>query len=166
MLVIKFARNKLGYIGLGNTIPWHCSADLKEFKNTTTGHTVIMGRNTFNSLGKKPLPNRLNFVVSLNDDYVKKMNEKYKGQEIYFFSSLEDALDLHNTVYTQYPVYKKQTQFVIGGAKLIESCLRQYHDRIDQMQISVIDDETVGDVKVNQDLLNEYKIPITFIYYN
>ena len=165
MIVIKFARNKLGYIGLGNTIPWHCSADLKEFKNTTTGHTVIMGRNTFNSLGKKPLPNRLNFVVSLNDDYVKKMNEKYKGQEIYFFSSLEDALDLHNTVYTQYPEYKKQTQFVIGGAKLIESCLRQYYDRIDQMQISVIDDETVGDVKVNQDLLNEYKIPITFIYY-
>ena len=50
-------------IGVNNTIPWRHSADLKRFKALTTGHTVIMGRKTYESIGK-PLPNRRNLVVT------------------------------------------------------------------------------------------------------
>ena len=57
-----------GYpIGLNNTIPWHNSLDMKWFKETTTGHPVIMGRKTFETLGK-PLPNRTNIVITKNND--------------------------------------------------------------------------------------------------
>ncbi len=50
-------------IGAGGRIPWHLSADLKFFKQTTTGHVIVMGRKTYESLGR-PLPNRENWVVS------------------------------------------------------------------------------------------------------
>ena len=51
-------------IGAGNKIPWHLPEDFKWFKKMTTGHVVIMGRKTFESLGNKPLPNRINIVLS------------------------------------------------------------------------------------------------------
>lgn len=52
-----------GIIGYHNTIPWKCSRDLRQFKRITTGHPIIMGRNTYESL-PHPLPNRLNIVVT------------------------------------------------------------------------------------------------------
>lgn len=165
MIVIKFAQNKLNYIGLGETIPWHCKKDLQEFKNKTTEHVIIMGRKTFDSLGKKPLPNRANFVVSLDEDYVKKMNEKNTDDNLYFFVGLEQALDLSNEFYKTHTGYRAKTQFIIGGAMLIESALRQLQDRIDKIELSIIDDDTVGDVQVNQELLYAYKVPIQTIYY-
>src|SRR5436190_24023626 len=63
MLYHVVAVSKNGVIGKDNKLPWHFSADLKFFKNLTTGHTVIMGRKTFESIGK-PLPNRENIVIS------------------------------------------------------------------------------------------------------
>ena len=51
-------------IGMGNTIPWHLPEDFKWFKKMTSGNVVIMGRKTFESLGNKPLPNRINIVLS------------------------------------------------------------------------------------------------------
>jgi dihydrofolate reductase len=51
-------------IGAGNTIPWHLPEDFKWFKKMTTGQVIIMGRKTFESLGNKPLPNRINIVLS------------------------------------------------------------------------------------------------------
>jgi dihydrofolate reductase len=57
-----------GVIGLGGDIPWHISADLKHFRATTTGNTVLMGRRTFESIGH-PLPYRTNVVVSRNTDW-------------------------------------------------------------------------------------------------
>jgi len=55
-----------GVIGVDNRIPWHYSADLKRFKRLTVGHTVVMGRNTYASIGK-PLPRRANIVVTRRD---------------------------------------------------------------------------------------------------
>ena len=51
-------------IGAGNQIPWHLPEDFKWFKRMTSGNVVIMGRKTFASLGNKPLPNRINIVLS------------------------------------------------------------------------------------------------------
>ena len=61
--MIVAADSKNG-IGINNELPWHLSDDLKRFKEITTGHSVIMGRNTWFSLPKRPLPNRRNIVLT------------------------------------------------------------------------------------------------------
>src|SRR3954453_14410283 len=55
-------------IGIRNQLPWHLPEDLAHFKRTTTGHPIIMGRKTFESIGR-PLPNRRNIVVTRNPDW-------------------------------------------------------------------------------------------------
>jgi len=60
-LIAGMATNRV--IGNKNTLPWHYSEDLKHFKNLTTGHTIVMGSNTYFSIGK-PLPNRRNIVLT------------------------------------------------------------------------------------------------------
>lgn len=56
--------NSEGIIGIDNAMPWHISSELKHFKEYTSGKTVIMGRKTFESIGSKPLPGRINVVLS------------------------------------------------------------------------------------------------------
>ncbi|HUS12199.1 MAG TPA: dihydrofolate reductase [Pyrinomonadaceae bacterium] len=63
MIIGIVAVDKNGAIGKGGKLPWHYSADMKFFKETTTGNAVVMGRKTWLTL-KKPLPNRLNIVLS------------------------------------------------------------------------------------------------------
>ncbi|HEV7475937.1 MAG TPA: dihydrofolate reductase [Pyrinomonadaceae bacterium] len=63
MIIGIVAVDRNGAIGKGGKLPWHYSADMKFFKETTTGNAVVMGHNTWRSL-KKPLPNRLNIVLS------------------------------------------------------------------------------------------------------
>jgi dihydrofolate reductase len=65
-LVVAMARNRV--IGRHNAMPWHLPAELAHFKRVTLGHPVVMGRKTHESIGK-PLPGRLNIVVSRNRDY-------------------------------------------------------------------------------------------------
>lgn len=67
VLVVALADN--GVIGKDGGIPWHISADLKRFKSLTLGHTVVMGRKTWDSLPKKPLPGRVNVVVTRQKDW-------------------------------------------------------------------------------------------------
>ena len=66
-LIVAMAKNRV--IGNKNKIPWHLPADFAHFKETTTGHPVIMGRKTFESIGR-PLPARRNIVVSHSSDSV------------------------------------------------------------------------------------------------
>jgi dihydrofolate reductase len=67
VLVLALADN--GVIGKDGGIPWHISDDLKRFKALTMGHTVVMGRKTWDSLPKKPLPGRVNVVVTRQKDW-------------------------------------------------------------------------------------------------
>jgi dihydrofolate reductase len=62
-------------IGKNGVMPWAVSPDMKQFKRLTTGHAVIMGRKTFESLGCKPLPDRLNIVISRDGAYIEKFHE-------------------------------------------------------------------------------------------
>jgi dihydrofolate reductase len=94
-------------IGIGNQIPWHHSADLKRFKALTQGATVIMGRNTYESIGK-PLPKRRNLVVT---------RATIAGVEC--FPSLDGAL-----------AAVEGDAWIIGGAQLYKEGLRVC-DRID-----------------------------------
>jgi dihydrofolate reductase len=65
-LIVAMARNRV--IGVNNTLPWHLPADLKHFKALTMGHHIVMGRKTYESIGK-PLPGRTSVVVTRNPDY-------------------------------------------------------------------------------------------------
>lgn len=72
MIEIIVAMDEHGGIGKHNQLMWHIPADLQRFKNMTTGHAVVMGRNTWESLPEKvrPLPNRTNLVLTTQQDYV------------------------------------------------------------------------------------------------
>lgn len=81
-IICALARNRA--IGYNNKLLYYLSADLKRFKSLTTGHTIIMGRRTFESLPKGALPNRRNIVLSRRKDAA------FEGAEV--FASLDDAL--------------------------------------------------------------------------
>ncbi len=92
-------------IGKNNQLPWHLPADLKHFKTLTTGHPIIMGRKTFDSIGKA-LPNRKNIVISRQSNYTA------EGATV--VSSLWDAFELCDD---------ENEAFVIGGAQIFEQSL-------------------------------------------
>jgi len=102
-LIVAMARNRA--IGIHNKMPWHLPADFAWFKKTTLGHPVIMGRKTFESIGR-PLPGRRNMVVSRNAEW------RAEGCEV--FASLHAALE-SCTAAAQI--------FVIGGASLYHEAL-------------------------------------------
>ncbi len=106
-LIVAMAENRV--IGRGNTLPWHLPADLKHFKRLTTGHTIIMGRKTFQSVGK-PLPQRRNIVVT--------RNEEFRAQGVEVAHSLQAALDM---------AAAEPEVFVIGGQRLYEAALPVAH---------------------------------------
>jgi dihydrofolate reductase len=93
-------------IGKGHDLLCHLPADLKHFKEITSGHTVVMGRKTFDSLPKGPLPNRRNIVISRNKDL------KIEGAEVY--SSLDYAL---------IKLIDEDEIFIMGGAQIYGQAL-------------------------------------------
>jgi dihydrofolate reductase len=127
MINIIAAVAKNNVIGLGNDLPWDIPEDLKHFQSLTSGKTVLMGSNTFESIVKrlgKPLPNRQNVVVTITKDY-----QVPAGVQVFY--SLDDAIK----------ALKDQEVWVIGGA----SIYRQMIDFADQLYITHIDMEPVGD---------------------
>jgi dihydrofolate reductase len=122
-LIAAVARN--GVIGIANRLPWQLPADLKHFKELTTGHAVIMGRKTWESLPAKfrPLPGRRNIVVTRNGEYAA------EGATV--SASLPGALALANG----------DEAFVIGGAELYKAAL----PLADRLQLTEIDATYDGD---------------------
>lgn len=103
-LIVAMTEDRV--IGRENKLPWHLSEDLKRFKALTMGHPIIMGRKTYESIGK-PLPGRHNIVISRN------ATRRYEGVTV--VHSLDEALDTFAAVDTEL--------FVIGGAKIYELAL-------------------------------------------
>jgi dihydrofolate reductase len=68
-IIVAISSNHV--IGNGNDLPWHLPTDMKHFKNTTDGHTVVMGRKCYESIPEKyrPLPNRKNVIITRNEEY-------------------------------------------------------------------------------------------------
>ena len=105
-------------IGKANNLPWHLPADLKHFRQLTTGHAVVMGKRTFESLPKGPLPNRKNIV--LTSVMSEGVNEGYFEAD-----SLEDAV---------YLCEREEKVFIIGGATVYKQCI----DKVNTMYITWI----------------------------
>lgn len=99
------AMGKDGAIGLEGNLIWNLPGDLKRFKTITLGHPVIMGRKTWESLPKRPLPGRRNIILSRRKDF------KADGAEI--ANSLEEAIDISTG----------EQPFIIGGAEIYNAFL-------------------------------------------
>ena len=98
-----------GVIGRDNQLPWHMPADMKHFKHMTQGHPVIMGRKTLHSMGNKPLPNRLNIVLSRN-------KQTPPSQDFHMVHTLKEAFALAANS-------GAQETFIIGGSQLYHLAL-------------------------------------------
>lgn len=107
------ATDKNGCIGKDNNLPFNSKIDMKHFINMTKGRDIIMGRKTWDSLPKKPLPNRKNIIITrANLKYFKSSNEN-----VIYVNSLEEALDISND------------PFIIGGEQIYSQC-EKYADII------------------------------------
>ena len=125
ILIAAVARN--GVIGFENGLPWHLPEDMRRFRRLTTGHAIIMGRSTFQSL-PGPLPDRTNIVLTRNPDYAP------GGVEV--ADSLSQALKIAE----QHHGAEAGT-YVIGGSQIYAMFL----PLADKMELTVVDAEPPGD---------------------
>lgn len=120
-------------IGKDNELPWHISADLQHFKSMTTKQNdgaiqgiVIMGRKTFESMGSKPLPKRVSFIITTQLDYAEQKGLE-GSEKAYVMHSLDDALTQASSLAH---TTNLDTIWVIGGERVFSEALR-YTDRIE-----------------------------------
>ncbi len=114
-----------GAIGFKNKLPWHLPADLKKFKELTTGHAIVMGKRTFESLPNGPLPNRKNVVLT-------SMMTEGVVEGYFEADSLDDAFELCSG---------QELVFIIGGAAVYHQCL----EYADEMYLTYIHGEFQAD---------------------
>lgn len=118
MITIIAAIGENNELGKDNDLIWHLPADLKRFKKVTSGHHILMGRNTFESIGK-PLPNRTTVIITRNNNYYK--------DGCLVAHSIEEALDLaknDNEIY------------IIGGAQIYKQALAQ--NLVQKLDITIV----------------------------
>ena len=118
-MIVAMSKNRV--IGKDNVMPWHLSDDLKNFKKITMGKTIIMGRRTYDSIGKA-LPGRKNVILSRN----------LKDKDILVFDNLENALvDVGN----------EEEIFIIGGQDIYSQTI----NKANKLYLTTINDEIEGD---------------------
>jgi len=120
-IIVAMAKNRV--IGKDNDMPWHLPADLKHFRKMTSGKPIIMGRKTYESIGR-PLPKRHNIIISRNSDYV------VEGCDV--VGSLDEAVACAGEV---------EELFIIGGGFLYEQTIKQ----ADKLYLTFIDLDVEGD---------------------
>jgi len=137
-IIVAMARNRT--IGINNTLPWHIPADLKRFKSLTMGHHLIMGRKTFDSIGK-PLPGRTTVVVT--------RNHALRMEGCIMAYSLEEAIKA---------CAGDDEIFIVGGAELYALAM----PLVDTIYLTEIQQEVAGDahfpefdIKLWQELARE-----------
>ena len=138
MLSIIVAKAKNNIIGKDNKIIWNLPEDMKHFKELTTGHVIIMGRKTFESLGRV-LPDRKHIVFTQNSDF--KVND-------------ENVQIVHSMLEIQEYIQDENENFVIGGAMIYNLLM----PHVTKMYVTEIDKEFDGDTffpKINEDIWKE-----------
>jgi dihydrofolate reductase len=118
MITIVVAMGKNREIGADNQLLWHLPKDLKHFKELTSGHPIIMGRKTYESIGK-PLPNRTNIVISRKNDWFE--------EGILIVGSIKEAMKFAKKI--------DENVFIIGGGTIYEQTI----DLADQLEVTLVD---------------------------
>lgn len=122
-------------IGRNNSMPWHLPADFAWFKENTVGKSVVMGRKTFESIGK-PLPQRTNIVLS---------RKPFIHEGVVWAKNIEDAIELAN---------EAQEIMIIGGGEVF----KQYFNKIDRLYLTEIQTSLEGDAFFPEFSLSDWKI--------
>jgi dihydrofolate reductase len=117
-----FAMDRNRAIGVNNKLPWHLPADLKFFRLTTTGHPILMGRKTYESIGK-PLPGRRNVILTQNPEF------------------LAEGCEVVHSVEEVVKTFRNEELFVIGGAEVFNLLATD----VDKMYVTYIDHEFEAD---------------------
>lgn len=140
------ALSKNNVIGVNGKIPWRYSEDMKFFKNQTTNGTVIMGRKTWESIGSKPLPNRVNIVLSSQPQTL--------SQNVFWFKSKDEVLEFLNI--NNSSSYNKNI-YIIGGNQIYEL----FADNITKWYVTRIPDEInhPNATYFNVDILKDFVKP-------
>ncbi len=120
-IIVAIAQN--GTIGDKNSLLWHIKEDMRFFRTTTSGHAVIMGRKTFESLGSKPLPKRTNIVITRAE------------------RTFEGALTAHSLEEAVRMAKDDEEIFIIGGAQIYAEALKI----ADRMYITLVERDYEGD---------------------
>ena len=155
-IIVAIAQN--GTIGDKNSLLWHIKEDMRFFRTTTSGHPVIMGRKTFESLGSKPLPKRKNIVITRSD---------VEFEDAFVAHSLEEAIALAEG---------DEEIFIMGGAQIYKQAL----DVADRMYITRVERDYEGDTSfpeidyskwtlVKEERFErgeEYESPFAFLVYD
>jgi dihydrofolate reductase len=132
---IIVAKGKNNEIGKDNDLLWRISDDLKRFKKITTGHTIVMGRKTFDSLPKGALPNRRNIVLS---------SQKRAIENVEVFTSIEAIIEACKA---------DKKVFIIGGASLYELFI----DKVENLYLTQVDESFEADVFFPEFDINEWE---------
>jgi len=127
-VIVAVAEN--GVVGRDNALPWHLSADLRHFKKTTLGKPIVMGRKTFESIGR-PLPGRFNIVISTNPAFM--------AAGVRVVNSIEQALSVAQGIAESDACGEL---FVIGGASIYADAI----PRADRLYITEVHGQVTGDV--------------------
>jgi dihydrofolate reductase len=134
-IIVAMSRNRV--IGINNKLPWYLPEDLKRFRKITSGHPVIMGRRTFESIGRL-LPGRENIIITRNQDY------KVLGATIRY--SLEEALAPFKS--------SDEEVFILGGGEIFKLAM----PLVNRIYLTLIDQDFKGDAYFPETDFSKYKI--------
>lgn len=151
---IILASTTSGGIGFKNSLPWHIPEELKKFKEITSKvnninkkNCVIMGKNTWYSIPKAPLKNRINIVIS-NNEYEKLKREINNDDDVIVVNKFQDAISFVN----RNDII--ESAFIIGGSQLYNECLSKHIGKIKYVYMSLIFDKNyICDSFVNTQLI-------------
>ena len=151
---IILASTTSGGIGFKNSLPWHIPEELKKFKEITSKvnninkkNCVIMGKNTWYSIPKAPLKNRINIVIS-NNEYEKLKREINNDDDVIVVNKFQDAISFVN----RNDII--ESAFIIGGSQLYNECLSKHIGKIKYVYMSLIfDSNYICDSFVNTQLI-------------
>lgn len=122
-IICAIDKNKA--IGKNNSLLWHIPEDLKRFKNITSGHAIIMGRKTFESIGR-PLPNRTNIVITSDKSFI--------AENCTICHTVEDALDEAKKI-------EREEIFIIGGGQIYNQTI----NLADKLYLTIVEGEFEAD---------------------
>lgn len=125
MIAFLWAQDKNGAIGYQGTLPWYLPNDLKFFKQMTLNNAVVMGRKTFEGMNKRPLPNRINIILTTD--------RSYQAEGVKVMHSREEVLDFAK----EYP----GDTFITGGANVFSF----FMEDVDVLHRTLIEGEFKGD---------------------
>lgn len=139
------AQNRV--IGKDNQLPWNLPEDMKFFRDKTKGKVLIMGRKTFESLGK-PLPSRFHIVITRQDSY------RFEDPNVQVVHDLKTALELAHMLTKKYQAKFGDEVFVIGGGEIYKQSL----DVLDRIYLTVIEKDFPGDAKFPEFSEKDFKL--------